>query len=479
MTLVQSQSQAQPLVEPASQYFHKLKFPKSRQGSAKQTAMPGLTFPESHTQSSHSQSSPSLTYASTSHQSNQPAGVAFLQEPPAASQRKQSTSASSRRSLPSSQSKQTPVPAPTIPQNKSEWSASPTPGHATTASPTLTKQQAPKRSRARKSGAEPNQQAQLEEYDGIKQAAALSQAAIQVQGRPSPSVESPYQSATRLKSRQGNRSQTSTPVASSSRPPPQAPQAATNTSYNATSSASISNYDPYARYDNSTSSQYANATNDQGSSRIAYEPGSYQPTTVAATTSTSYSSSPAYDYSQTNRSSNPLSQALNTSTGYTNTNSSTPTQWPPSRAPSTQAHVQSHATTSYSIPPATTSASHSYGTRSAGSRAQHQNTYSQPQPQPQPQQSYGSYSTQQPNTSQQPQQNWYGFNSANSSSSNPNQTSYNSNQNSGYSNTTNPSRGASYNSQRSNVPNYSGQGYNAGSDDQSLYDLLRASGSTH
>lgn len=471
------QPQAQHLAEPAAQYFHKLKFPKTRQGSVKQTAMPGLTFPESHTQSSHSQSSPSLTYASTSHQSNQPAGVAFPQEPSAASQRKQSASTSSRRSLPSGQSKHTPVPAPTVPQNTSEWNASPTPVHATTASPALTKQQAPKRSRARKSGAEPNQQAPPEEYDGIKQAAALSQAAIQTQGRPSPSVESPYQNATRIKSRQGNRSQTSTPVASSSRPPPQAPQAATNTSYNATSSASVSNYDPYARYDSSTSGQYANATNDQGSSRIAYEPGSYQPTTVAATTSTSYSSSPAYDYSQGNRSSNPLSQSLHTSTGYTNANSSTPAQWAPSRTPSTQAHAQSHTTTSYSMPPATTSASHSYGTRSAGSRAQHQNTYSQPQPQ----QSYGSYSAQQPNTSQQPQQNWYGFNSANnsSSSSNPNQSSYNSNQNSGYNNTTNPSRGASYNSQRSNVPNYSGQGYNAGSDDQSLYDLLRASGSTH
>ncbi|XXG94119.1 hypothetical protein Hte_000371 [Hypoxylon texense] len=471
MALVQTQ--AQPPAQDPTQYFHKLKFPKNQQGSVKHTEMPGLTFPDSQTQGAHSQQSPSLTYSSTPHQNNQPM-VAFPQEASTVSQTRQSTSASRRRSLPS---KQTPVPAPAIPQSTSEWNASPTPVHATTASPTLSKQRTPKRSRARKSGTELNQQGQGEEQDGMRRAAALSQAAIQTQGRPSPSIESPYQSGARLKSRQGNRSQTGTPVASSSRPPPQAPQAATNPSYNAASSASISDYDPYPRYDNSTSGQYTNNTNDQGSSRIAYEPGSYQSTTVAATTSAPYSSSSAYDYSQGNRSANPLSQALNTSTGYTNPSSSSTAQWAPPRAPSTQPHTQSHTTTSYSMPPAATSAvSHGYGTRSAGSRAQHQNTsYSQSQPQ----QSYGSYPAQQPSTSQQPQQGWYSFSSTNNSNSGANQNNYNSNQNSGYSNATNPSRAASYNSQRSSVPNYSGQGYNATSDDQSLYDLLRASGSTH
>ncbi|KAI1774108.1 hypothetical protein F4818DRAFT_93299 [Hypoxylon cercidicola] len=461
---------AQPLAQPPTQYFHKLKFPKDSSSSpAKQMATPALTFLEPQTQHNRTESSPGLTYPSASHPSSQSAEVDFPQQASVMNQKRQSISASSRRSFPSGQDKQTPVPAPTVPQNTSGWNVSPTPGHATTTSPTLSKKQTPKRSKARKSGTEPSQQAHVEgqEQDGMKQAAALSQAAIQRQSQASRAVESPYQNVARLKSRQGNRSQTSTPVAPTTRPPPQAPQAASNTPYNTTSSASIPNYDPYARYDNSTSGQYANTTSDQGSSRIAYEPGSYQPTTGATTTSTSYSSAPAYDYSQSNRSSNPLSHALNSSTGYANPPSSTTAQWPPSRPQSTQPHTQSHTTNAYSVPPATSTVSHSYGTRSAGSRAQHQNaSYNQHQPQ----QSYGSYPAQQSNTNQQPPQNWY---------SNTNQNSYNGNQNSGYSNATNPSRTASYNSQRSNVPYNPGQGYSAGSDDQSLYDLLRASGSTH
>ncbi|KAI1764568.1 hypothetical protein GGR53DRAFT_310580 [Hypoxylon sp. FL1150] len=434
--------------------------------------MPELTYPESHTQATHSESTPNLALSSVSHQSNFPAEVAYPQATPAASGKKRNTSASTRRSLPSGHTKQTPVPAPSIPQNTPNWNTSPAPVHATTASPTLTKKQTPKRSRARKSAVTENNQQEHEqgqEQDGMKQAAALSQAAIQTQSRPSPAVESPYLTATRASSRQANRSQTSTPVASTSRPEPQAPPVVTNASYNTTSTTSISNYDPYARYDNSTSSQYANIANDQGSSRIAYEPGSYQPTTGVTTTSMSYSTAPAYNYSQGNRSSNPLSQALNTSTGYT-TNSSTTAQWAPPRPSSTQPHTQSQTTNSYSMSSAATAASHGYGAVSSGIRAQHRNApYNQPQSQP----SYGSYTAQQPSTSQQPQADWYRFASTNNSS-NANQSSYTRNQTSGYSNTTNSARATSYSTQR-----YENQDFGARSDDQSLYDLLRASGSTH
>ncbi|KAI0175743.1 hypothetical protein GGR52DRAFT_570733 [Hypoxylon sp. FL1284] len=469
---------AQPSTQPTSDYFNQIHFPRNSSAPAKQMAMPELTCPDSHAESTHSESSPGLTYPVTSQQSNRSARVAFTQQIPPASQT-QSASGSGRHSLPSGHTKQTPVPAPSVPQSTTGWNASPVPVQATRVSPSLTKQSTPKRSRNRKSGAESSQQGQRQESDGIRQAAALSQAAVQQQDRPSPVVGSPYQNAALVNSRQGNRSHTTTPVAATSRPPPQAPQSATNASYNATSSAAIPNYDPYARYDNSTSSQYTTTADNQSSSRIAYEPDSYHPTTTASTTSTSYSSAPAYDYSQSNRPSNPLSQALNNSTGFSSTSSATSAQWPPSRPQSTQPHSQSHATNSYSMPPASTSVSHSYGTRSAGPRTQPQNTsYNQPQSQ----QSYNTYPAQQSSTNQQHQQDWYGFHSANHSnnSSSTNQNSYNANQNSGYSSAANPSRAPSYNMQRSSVPtNYPGQSYGAGSDDQSLYDLLRTGSSTH
>lgn len=456
-------------------------YPSTSQSSSGHASMTAFAYPESQLpQSTHDEASSGLTFPSASHQTDHSPGLAFSQPALAASQRasQRKRSTSNRRSLPTTQAKQTPipiptpVPAPVIPPQTSNWNASPTTAHATTASP--------KRSRSRKSGVESTQYVQ----DGMKQAAALSQTAMQRQSQPSSATGSPYQNAARTISRQGHRSQTNTPVASTSRPPPQAPRATTNASYNTTSSSSVPNYESYTRYDNSTTSQYNNTTSDQGSTRIAYEPGSYHPTTMATTTSGSYSSTPAYDYSQgtgTARSANPLSQALNSSTGYTNTTNAAATQWPTSQTRGTQQRAQPHTTSPYAMPSttATTSAAHSYGTRSADARTQHQNaSYNQPQSQP-----YGSYSTQQPNTSQQTQQqNWYGFNAANnssSSSSSTNQNNYSSNRNSGYSGAANPNHTTSYSAHRANAPNFSGHGYGAGSDDQYLHDLLRASGSTH
>ncbi|KAI0843069.1 hypothetical protein F5Y06DRAFT_80330 [Hypoxylon sp. FL0890] len=456
----------QPPPQPPTQYYQDhttgFTFPQDPQSS-----MTGLTFPESQARGTQFES-PSLAFPSTStpHQSEHSSGLTFLQPNSVAKPRRQSASTSGRRSLPTSQSKQTPVPTPTVPHHTPAWNASTATGQVARASPTLAKQQETKRSKPRKSTSDMNQQTQ----DGMNQAAALSQAAVQKVNQPVSG--SPYQNTARTNSRQGHRSQSGTPVASTSRPPPQAPQAAVSASYQATSSASIPSYDPYARYDNSTNSQYDSATNDHGSSHIAYKPGSYHPN-PAATTAASYSSAPAYDYSQATRPSNPLSQALNSSSGYSNTNTpTTTTQWTTSQTRGTQPQTQSHTNNTYSMAPAT-STSHNYGTRSTDSRRSHQTaSYNQPQSQ-----SYGSYSTQQPNANQQTQQNWYGFNAANSSSS-TNQNSYSNSRNSDYSGGTSSSQTA-YSGHRSNAPSYSSHSYGSGTDDQALYDLLRASNSAH
>ncbi|OTA69327.1 hypothetical protein K449DRAFT_396668 [Hypoxylon sp. EC38] len=462
-------------VQPQTHYYQDhstgLTFPQNPQLSSEYTAMPGLTFPESQTRGTQFEPSPNLTHSSTStpHQADHSSGLTFPQQVPMTSQKRRTTSTSGRRSLPTSQNKQTPVPAPAIPQQMSTWNLPSTMGQTTRASPTITKQQEPKRSKPRKSASDANQRTQ----DGISQATALSEAAVQRATQPLPVTGSPYQTIARTNSRQSHRSQSGTPVASTSRPPPQAPQAAISTSYQAAPSASIPNYDPYARYDNSTNGQYGSASNDHGSSRITYEPGSYHPNPTT-TTSASYSSAPAYDYTQAARPSNPLSQALNSSSSYSNTNTPTTNQWATSQTRATQPQTQSHTNNTFSMT-STTPASHGYGTRSTDSRSPHQNApYNQSQSQSQ---SYRSYSTQQPNTNQQTQQNWYGINATNSNNS-TNQNSYSNNRSSGYSGATSSTQNT-YNSHRSNVPNYSGHSYGSGADDQALYDLLRASNSAH
>ncbi|KAI1648685.1 uncharacterized protein F4817DRAFT_333740 [Daldinia loculata] len=468
----------QPSIQPSTtQYYqnhtNSLTFSQNPQPSTGPTAMSTLTFPESQAREAQSES-PNLVFPSTSHQTEHSSGSTFPRPAPATSQKAQNTPMSNRRSLPTTQNKQTPIPTPvpppTIPQHAPNWNSPSTTRHATTASPTLTQQQTSRRSRSRKSDVEVRQQAN----DSMRQPLAVSQVAAQNQRQPSPATGSPYQTATRANSRQDHRSQTNTPVVSTSRPPPQAPQAAVSASYNTTASASIPSYDPYPRYDSTTNGQYNNANNDQGSTRIAYEPGSYQAHT-AAITSASYSSAPAYDYPRTTSSSNPLSQALNSSSGYNNTSSSAATpQWPTSQARGSQAHAQPQANNTYPMASATTSTSNSYGTSSAESRTSHQNTpYTQSQPQ-----SYNSYSAQQPSTNQQPQQSWYGFSANNNSSAGANQNSYSSNRNSGYGGTASSNQTA-YSNHRPSASNYPGHSYGSGSDDQSIYELLRANGSTH
>ncbi|KAI0117120.1 hypothetical protein F4814DRAFT_439631 [Daldinia grandis] len=461
-----------------TQYYHNhtntLTFPQNPQPPTESTAISAITFPESQARETQSES-PNLVFSSTSHQTERPSGLTFPQQVPATSQKGQSTRMSNRRSLPTTQTKQrpipTPVPPPTMPHHVLDWNPPSTAGHATTASPALSQQQTSRQSKARKSDAEVRQQTN----DNVRQPPVISQVTAQSQRQPSPATGSPYQAAARAKSRQDNRSQTNTPVASISHPPPQAPQAAVNASYNTTASASITSYDPYPRYDNTDNSQYNNTSNDQGSARIAYEPGSYHSHT-AAISSASYSSAPAYDYPRTTSSSNPLSQALSSSSGYNNTSSSTVAQWPTSQTRGSQAHAQPQASNTYPMASTTASSSNNYGTSSAESRTTHQNTpYTQPQSQ-----SYNSYAAQQPSTNQQPQQSWYGFNANNNSSVGSGQNSYSSNRNSGYGGTTSSNQAAYTSSHRSsNISNYPAHNYGSGSDDQSIYELLRATGPSH
>ncbi|KAI8965862.1 hypothetical protein F5Y11DRAFT_258822 [Daldinia sp. FL1419] len=466
---------------PATQYYQShdsgLAYSQNPHPSSVQTAMPTampttmptLTFPESQARETQSES-PNLTY-STTHQTEHPSGLAFPQPTPTTSQKPQSMPMSSQRSLPTNQNKQTPiqtpVPPPAISQHASNWNSPSRARHTTTASPGVTQQQASRRSMSRKSEVEVRQQTN----ESARHSPVVPQVAPQIQRQPSPSTSSPYQNTTRAQSRQDHRSQTSTPVASTTRPPPQAPQAAVSASYNTAPSTSIPSYDPYPRYDSTASSQYDNASNDQGSTRIAYEPGTYQAHT-AAMTSASYSSAPAYDYSRTTGSSNPLSQALNSSSTYNNTNAAT-SQWPASQTRSRQTHAQPQASNAYPMA-STTSTSNSYSTSSAKPQTSHQNTaYAQSQPQ-----SYNSYQAQQTGANQQSQQTWYNFHTNNSSSTSTSQSGYSSNRNGDYGSTA-ASNQSAYSSHRPNVSSYAGHSYGSGSDDQSLYELLRANNSTN
>lgn len=301
-----------------------------------------------------------------------------------------------------------------------------------TASPLLA-HPPPARPSSRRSGADVQQ-------DGIQHAEALARAAVQPQQRSqsSSATNSPYQSSAqrptvRARSRQSQRPHippaTQTPV-----PPPQIPT--TTNTYNTPTTSSISSsipsYDPYSRYNNTG--------NDQTSSRHVYEPN---------TASNSYS----------------------TSYGTSSSNSSNQWSTTPQARGSAQSNTSATAntSTSYNIPNPT-SPSHSYGTRSAGHQAQ--NAYGQQQQQ----QSYASYSSSTQPSSATQNQNWYGFTSSNT---NTNNSSYSSNsRSSGYGNSQTPGN-TGYQTNRANMSAY-GHNY-GGTDDheQSIYDLLRGSGTHH
>ncbi|RYO89627.1 hypothetical protein DL764_008547 [Monosporascus ibericus] len=456
-----------PPMQPSDGYYpgqEGLPYP-SQVANTDRDSMPGLTFPhQTHGATSHPPSG--LTFPPAQNPAQQQSTYSQIDTSSPISQEKERPPTAGRRSLPTAQMEQTPVLPPTIPMQTNHWSggsATPAQAPADTVSPTMTQQTA-KRQRSRRSVAEAPQQMQ----DSMQQAVALSQAAVQAQNERSPvtTMRSPYQdaaTATRTKSRQDHRSQTNTPVSQASlpQPPVQQPVAhqGTTASYTANTTAnSIPNYDPYARYNTTSTSnnQYSGTSNDHSSSRTTYEPSSYH-TSSPVTTSASYSSAPSYDYtrSTTSTSNNPLSQALNPTNGYSSTSSSASTHWPAPQARSSQ----TQSTNPY--PP-----THGYSNPTE-QRTSTTGSYSQAHPQ-----TY-SYSSQQPAANQQSQQNWYGFTPANS---NANQSSYSSNRSTGYGGGTTSSNPAPYQSQRSNVSGYSGHGY-GGSDEQSIYDLLRTSGS--
>ena len=396
----------------------------------------GVTFPTTH-QSNPDRNLPTsgLTFPPPpAQQGQQPVYSQPAPATPVAHDNQQRPAASSRRSLPTAQPKQSPVPPPAV------------------VSPTM--QQAASRHRPRKSAPEGPHQL----LDGLQQAASMSQAALQTQNQRSPAmtVRSPYQNAAaiaRTKSRQSHRSQTNTPVSNASlSQPPSAQQTAshqsvTAPSYSANStstSSSIPNYDPYARYNNT-----------EHSSRITYEPGTYH-NNIAVTTSASYSATPSYDYTRTAApasaaSSNPLSQALNNGSGGYGDSNAVSSPWQAAQARSTQPQP-SHYSSHY----------HNHG---------YNNSPEQQRAQPY---SYSS-SHQQPNTTQPSQQNWYGgFNGANANSNNSS-----SNRNAAYGGAPTTTTAATpYQNQnhRPNLPGYASHSYGS-TDEQSIYDLLRASGS--
>ncbi|KAI0101650.1 hypothetical protein GGR51DRAFT_529756 [Nemania sp. FL0031] len=455
------QTSAMQSASNTSYYQHSqsgINFPQisSAQAAASITSMPNFTYPEARNNEDATQPASGIGFPPTSTHTQQSQGPPASQPISASSTDHQAHSAASamRKSLPTSQPKQTPIPPPTIPTHTSNWASSPPMRHSTSTSPKVTHQQAAKRSKSRKSKVEPEPQ-----HDNLKHAAPQS---TQYQ---SPMTRSPYQSAAYVNPRQGRRSQTNTPVATNSRPPPQPSSTTTHQpvttapSYTTTTaSSSAPNYDPYPRYNNSNSGneQYADTGADHNSSRITYESSSYQ-TNTTSTAPSSYSSIPSYDYGRASGTSNPLSQALNSSTTYNGTTGSTPNQnqWSTSQTRG----AQNNSSSAYPPPANSASTSHGYSTRASDSRALNQNTsYSQSQSQPQ---SYNSYSSQQQSLNHQSQQNWYGFTAANSN----NQASYANNRQSGHT------------GHRAGAPAYSSH-YN-GHEEQAIYDLLRTGSTNH
>ncbi|KAI0974510.1 hypothetical protein F4678DRAFT_470506 [Xylaria arbuscula] len=415
------------------------------------TSMPAFTYARAQANETATHAPPTTTFPPPSVQSEHSHDLPALQSiTSSTSQQKAQSASSNRKSLPTSQPKQTPIPPPTIPPHAPGWGSSPTMHQSMSASPKSAPQQAARRPKSRKSKVEVEQQG----HD------SLNQTVSQPTKYQSPMTRSPYQSAAHVNSRHGHRSQTNTPVATSSLPPPQTSsttthQSTTGASYStSTAASSIPNYDPYPQYNSNRNEQYTDAGNDHNSSRIPYESSSYQ-TNTTTTAPSSYSSIPSYDYGRAAAPLNPLSQALGSTSTYSSTTGTTTNQWPTSQTRGTQ---NSNNSSTYSLPASGTSTSHGYNTRASEPRGSNQNaSYHQTQSQ-----SYNSYPPQQSTLNQQGQQNWYGFTAANSSN---NQASYANN------------RQNAHASHRSTAPAYSSQ--YGGNDEQTIYDLLRTGSSNH
>ncbi|KAK4231400.1 hypothetical protein QBC38DRAFT_451416 [Podospora fimiseda] len=236
---------------------------------------------------------------------------------------------------------------------------------------------------------------------------------------------SPYQATAQLaraKSRQGNRSQTHTPVNSMSaghQPPNQPSQTMNNnTGYSTATTTQPSSSNQAYNYNQqySTANTGSSARNDSSNDRIAYQP--YSNTQPASTSSNSYSSFDNYNARPTNNTSNPASQNV-TSSYSGNSASSNAGQWGSAPSASTQArnahtynNNQAASANSYMNtataqpsaslqgfnvrpqPPATRSSTATYAQES---QQHHRQQRQQQQPQ---QQNYNNYQTQQ----QPPQQ---------------------------------------------------------------------------
>ncbi|KAK9774727.1 hypothetical protein SCAR479_08547 [Seiridium cardinale] len=397
--------------------------------------------------------------------------------PPTASIAASNSSRNNRRSLPTAPNPpvhgtdvDTATPAQPVASWKGPSSATALARRNSTQSPTVTQSQPTRGLRSRGSGTESNTPV----FDGFQAAAVLSQTAAPMphQRQSSNLNRSPFQNPvtkppSRAKSRQGQRSQSRTPVTQTPVPPPVIPtshNATASTPYKAAPTSSnatpVPTYDPFARYEGTSNDQYSQSTSAQPS-RIAYGQQSYAQTTTSAPSNTY--ATPSYDYSRATSANNPLNQALNDSSGYSSVGSGNANQW------SAQARYSQSSTPSNAYKAANrtqASPTHSHATRSSQRLSATQNSsYGQPQQQQQQQQqpSYGSY-PQSSGTSQQQNANWYGFSSADGDMNNTNYAT--TSRNPGYGSTSSSSNTSYNQGQRP-----SGSDYN-NTYGQDLYDML-------
>ncbi|KAK3990109.1 hypothetical protein QBC44DRAFT_369431 [Cladorrhinum sp. PSN332] len=282
-------------------------------------------------------------------------------------------------------------------------------------------------------------------YDDVRQQSSGWTNAKHSAARTTQPVQntSPYQATAQLaraKSRQGNRSQTHTPVNSMSagRQPPSQPSQtmSNNTGYSTTTASqppsSNQGYNYNQQY--STTNTGSTARNESSNDRIAYQP--YSNNQPASTNANSYSSFDNYNARPTNNASNLVSQ--NVASSYSGTSITPSTgQWGPAPSTSTQArnahtynsNQAASLSTSYMNTSNTQPSTSIQGfnvrpqppvTRSSTAAYAEQSQQHHRQQQQQQQTNYNNYQTQQPQQqSSNNNQNWW------TASNNPSST-YNS-----------------------------------------------------
>lgn len=444
----------------------------SETGGHANQAIANFTFQPNQFHWDTSQAAPSLTFpsatqsaASTQQGSVYTQPAAQAQSQPATRNMTVAARHGSRRSLPSGPSAQRAEPGNATQRRSTQgWEqqasqSPPAPAPSSTNSSVVAPPQAQQRPKSRASGGSVDSQA----ADTMQAAVTLAQAASQRQA-PQSSVmnRSPYQSTAkkpnpRTQSRQGQRSQSRTPVSQTAVPPPQLPPYASATP---TPSSALT-YDSFAHCNANAGNQYSSTTTaGDSSSRIPYESNTYR----THAPSTSYTT-PSFDYSH-GTAADSLHHALNDASGYGSSTNGNHAHWtvqPAGSHSSAPAHTY-NADANQTPPPKTYGGGRPSTQQSTQASYGHQSQSS----------AYGSYPSQQPTTTKQQQnQKWYGLAAANNGAGGSGGYSGTAKTHNNYGNAGATAQAGSYQGHRT-FDNY-GQGY-AGGDDQTLYDLLRASG---